>query len=289
MTYRSLTESEWRKQAEQHCSLVAPWLAGFRERRLRGESHPVYDFLFTYYTAPRKVIERWHPGFGILLEGGEARQFLKDERYVERKEGGVCLDLEKQSPSETKRIRWVSELLQRAGERAPRLNCFGLHEWAMVYRSGDIRHEQVPLRMKPAALAEFVESQKICCSHYDAFRFFTPAAKPLNMLFPEQEKRREFEQPGCVHFNMDLYKWCYKLYPWVGSSLVRRCFELALKARRLDMQASPYDLSDYDLEPIFIETPEGRLIYQQQQQALMQEAEPLRLELVDCCQVLLPS
>jgi hypothetical protein len=75
---------------------------------------------------------------------------------------------------------------------------------------------------------------------------------------------------------MDLYKWAYKLSPWVESELVADCFELARRVRVLDMQASPYDLSELGLEPVPIETPKGRADYQQQQAGFAAEAAALR-------------
>ena len=46
-----------------------------------------------------------------------------------------------------------------------------------------------------------------------------------------------FEQPGCLHAGMDLYKHAYRLTPLVASELVADCFELARDIRVLDMRA----------------------------------------------------
>lgn len=48
---------------------------------------------------------------------------------------------------------------------------------------------------------------------------------------------------GCVHAAMDLFKYAYQLYPFVSSDLLRDCLELAVTARKVDMRASPYDVS----------------------------------------------
>ena len=66
---------------------------------------------------------------------------------------------------------------------------------------------------RPAGTAEVVEDNRVRCSHFDAFRFFTAPARPLNLLAPTRETQHELEQPGCLHANMDLYKWAYKLSP----------------------------------------------------------------------------
>jgi hypothetical protein len=133
-------------------------------------------------------------------------------------------------------------------------------------------------------LAAFVESQPVCCSHYDAFRFFTPEARPLNVLQPRLDSRPDLEQSACLHANMDLYKWSSKLWPWTGSDLVGECFLLALEGRDLDMRASPYDLSILGCEPVKIETAEGRVQYEREQRELAAKAAGLRQKLLDCCE-----
>jgi hypothetical protein len=162
-----------------------------------------------------------------------------------------------------------------------------MHEWAMVYRTQEVRHGQLPLRMEPEALASFVDSRPVRCSHYDAFRFFTPEARPLNRLQPTPEAMTELEQPGCLHANMDLYRWGYKLFPWIGSDLLLDTFALAIEARHLDMRASPYDLRDHGLAPIQVETPQGRAQYRQRQEALWERAQPLRARLIEALDALL--
>jgi hypothetical protein len=42
---------------------------------------------------------------------------------------------------------------------------------------------------------------------------------------------------------MDLFKYAYQLYPFVSSDLLRDCLEIAVTARKVDMRASPYDVS----------------------------------------------
>ncbi len=146
----------------------------------------------------------------------------------------------------------------------------------MVYRSDEVRHGQVPLRLDAAGTDAVVESMPLRCSHFDAFRFFTPAAAPRNAEHLTRESQLATEQPGCVHAAMDLYKWAYKLGPLVPSELVLDCLELAADARALDMCASPYDLTDYGFEPIAVETATGRAQYVKAQQDLAERAAPLR-------------
>ena len=122
----------------------------------------------------------------------------------------------------------------------------------MVYRlaEDETRHPAHPLRLGPAGTDEVVETHRIACSHFDAYRFFTAPARPLNTLSPAAHDRPAFEQPACLHAGMDLYKHAFRLSPLVPSELVADCFELARDIRVLDMRASPYDLSDLGYEPV---------------------------------------
>jgi hypothetical protein len=79
---------------------------------------------------------------------------------------------------------------------------------------------------------------------------------------------------------MDLYKFAQKIAPWCPSELVADAFLLAADARRIDMRASPYDLSEYGFEAIKIETATGRAEYIAEQRALSERATPLRIELI---------
>jgi hypothetical protein len=152
----------------------------------------------------------------------------------------------------------------------------------MVYRDEDTRHP-VPLRLGQAGTDAVVEAHPIRCSHFDAFRFFTPPAVGLNRLQPTRETQPALEQPGCLHAGMDLYKWAYKLSPATPGELVADCFELAVEIRELDMRASPYDLREHGYEPVAIETPEGKAAYVVAQRGFAERGAVLRQRLVDLC------
>jgi hypothetical protein len=144
----------------------------------------------------------------------------------------------------------------------------------------------VPLRLGHAGTDRVVESHRIQCSHFDAFRFFTEPARPLNTLRPTREAQADLDQPGCLHANMDLYKWAYKLAPAVPSELVADCFELSRDIRVLDMRASPYDLADRGYPPVRIETAEGKAEYMAAQSAFAERGAVLRERLLDVCRAL---
>jgi hypothetical protein len=156
----------------------------------------------------------------------------------------------------------------------------------MVYRADEVRHGW-PLRLGAAGTDRVVEAHRIGCSHFDAFRFFTDAARPLNTLNPGRDDRREFEQPGCLHAGMDLYKHAFRLSPLVPSELVADCFALARDIRELDMRASPYDFGDLGYEPVRIETAAGKAEYVAAQRAFAERAAPLRRRIVEACDALL--
>ena len=83
---------------------------------------------------------------------------------------------------------------------------------------------------------------------------------------------------------MDLYKWAYKLSPILPSDLVLDAFQNARRLREIDMRASPYDLSNLQLAPICVETPEGRIEYANEQRRLAKESMPIRNAIADYCE-----
>ena len=280
-----LDASEWIPRRDRHRARVSALIGPHLERRERGETHPVIDFLFTYYSYRPNQLLRWHPGWGTVLAGGQEYAEL---RGYHRTDAGVTVDPEfLQRRSDT--VAFTARLMEATAGRPTHLSCFGLHEWAMVYRSDEVRHGSVPLRLGPGGTDSVVESLNLRCTHYDAFRFFTPAAEPRNSEPLTRDDQLGREQPGCLHASMDLYKFCYKLAPMIDSDLTVDCFELALAARELDMRASPYDLTAYGYTPIPIETPHGRAEYVREQSALADRAAPLRAALRDRCRRLLAT
>lgn len=274
-----LPVAEWRERAAAHRARAERWTVPAKDRRARRASHPVEDFLFIYYPFAFSKLEQWHPGSGVALEGARAEEF--SEKYYRAEEGVCWLDPSKLTAKERQRLQWTLELLEATRGRTPNFACHGLHEWAMVYRGEDVRHAATTkLRLPQAEIDALVESRPIACSHFDAFRFFAHEARPLNRLQPTLMGRPDFEQPGCVHANMDLYKWAVKASPWVASELVLDCFEQAMALRDLDMRASPYDLCAWGLEPVKIETAEGRRDYETQQRALAATSAVLRERLI---------
>jgi hypothetical protein len=275
-----LSEEVWRKQRDDHYCKLAPWVIPHLKRHDLGEEHAVYDFLFGYFSFRASLLMRWSPGADVFLEGNSAVIFLQNSQYT-RACDKVCLDPKAFPQHRLPSAQWALALLEKINERPPQYGCAGLHEWAMECGSEVKRYPNIPLRMKSKELQDFVSSQDIRCSHYDAFRFFTPQAKPFNRLQPGKSSQGDFEQSGCLHVNMDLYKWAYKFYPWIGSNLIAETFLLALEARQIDMRASPYDLTRLGFEPIPIETIAGKAEYQRLQSSIYEKARPIRQKLIE--------
>ena len=276
----------WQARATAHRARVERWTLPHRERRRRGAAHPVLDFLFTYYSHRPAQLEQWHPGPGIALCDAEA--FLSVPGHVRRPDGTVALDPAALPDRHRATAEFVRALLVATASRPPRLACFGLHEWAMVYRTDSPRHGAVPLRLGTAGTDEVVESLPVHCTHHDAYRFFTAAARPRNAVSPARADQVALEQPGCLHATMDLYKWAYKLSPATPAELLADCFTLAADVRELDMRASPYDLADLGYPPVRIETATGRAEYARAQAGFARRAAPLRDRLIELCDAVLP-
>jgi hypothetical protein len=279
-----LAAEEWTARASAHSARIDRVTAPHRDRRQRGETHPVLDFLFTYYSETPGRLRRWHPGPGVVLAPSERGPAPHGQRrwYRTADDGGVALDTPRFATDRGPTIAFVRRLLAATASRPAHTGCFGLHEWAMVYRDRRTRHP-LPLRLGAEGTDAVVDSHPIRCSHFDAFRFFTPAAVALNRVQPTRETQPDLEQPGCLHAGMDLYKWAYKLAPAVPGELLADCFELAVDIRELDMRASPYDLRPHGYAPVAVETPEGKAEYVAAQRAFADRGAALRQRLVELC------
>ncbi|MBT2531185.1 3-methyladenine DNA glycosylase [Arthrobacter sp. ISL-48] len=285
-----LAPDGWTAREAAHHERVRRYADPYLARRSAGRKHPVEDFLFTYYTQKPGQLLRWHPGAGVVLSGREAsaRSGWKHYRTLDGGElaslglpaGTTAVTFDRRAflADRHQAVAFAAIILRGTAARPAQFGCFGLHEWAMVYRQDkfDLRHEYLHLRLGSAGTDKVVEDNRIRCSHFDAFRFYTPDAVPRNELTPSRENQRDLEQPGCLHANMDLYKWAYKLLPALPSELVMDCFELSWRIRAMDMQASPYDLEDWGYPAIRIETPEGKAAYVEHQRAFAAEAAELR-------------
>jgi hypothetical protein len=314
---RVLLPEEWLPLAAAHAERADALTAVWRDARDAGRKHAIEDFLFTYYPTRIAHLRRWHPGAGVALalpdggagalEPGAPEPGVADpedretwrwhattprDAAASRRSGTshlVTLDLDAFLADRGDTVRYVRELLSATASRPGTFGCFGLHEWAMVYRDREAGRDQrhpLPLRLGHAGTDAVVEANPVRCSHFDAFRFFTPEATSRNQLRPTRATQVGLEQPGCLHANMDLYKWCLKLGPAVPGDLLLDAFELARDIRWTDMAASPYDVSEYGVAAVEIETPHGKAEYVRRQREYARRSDDLRLRLIEACDAL---
>ena len=276
-----LADEEWRVREAAHADRADSLTAGHRARRARGETHPVEDFLFTYYSYSPAVLRRWHPGAAVELADAAGTPRAEWRWYTAgATSASLRVDVEAMQREKGPMLRAVERMLRLTASRPARFGCFGLHEWAMVYRQREHRHP-VPLRLGQAGTDDVVEAHELRCTHIDAYRFFTPDAAPRNRFAPSRETQPELEQPGCLHAGMDVYKWAVKLGPLVPGELLLDAFELARDIRYLDMQASPYDMREWGGEPVRIETPDGKAEYVRRQRAFAERSNVLRRRILE--------
>jgi hypothetical protein len=278
MSVPALDRTTWTALERAHRERADALTAGHRDRAARGEKHPVWDFLFTYYSYSPSQLRRWHPGAGVQLDDAADRlgwrwyspgaipgSAMPDAGAFAQEKGGLA-DL-------------IERMLRRTAARPGQFGCFGLHEWAMVYQDSEHRHT-APLRLGQDGTDAVVEAHDLRCTHFDAFRFFTPNAVPRNRRMLTRTDQPELEQPGCLHAGMDLYKWAMKLGPLVPGELLLDAFELARDIRLLDMEAAPYDLSEWGVVPVPIETAEGKAEYVRRQRGFAERGNELREQLL---------
>jgi hypothetical protein len=286
-----LPADAWRPRAQAHADRADDLTRVWREARERGEKHAIEDFLFTYYPTRVAQLRRWHPGAGTVLADADEHPSWRWYRETTLPDGGsgAALDVAAFLADRGDTVAYVRALVGATASRPGSFGCFGLHEWAMVYRDAragrDHRHP-LPLRLGHDGTDAVVESHRIACSHFDAFRFFTPEARDRNLLAPTRERQPALEQPGCLHAGMDLYKWCLKLGPAVPGDLLLDAFELARDIRYTDMAAAPYDVSAYGVPAVTIETPEGKAEYVRRQRGFAERGQAVRARLLAVCDAL---
>lgn len=305
-----IPEETWREASRQHAATLNSLLyppGGSRSQRQHSiRDNPLYNFLHRYYKFSREEILRYSPGVGYGLEGVSKRDIGQSisSQFLTLSPTGANSDvavaaydpallkalLTADGKYKTAYLYANREILRRTISRTPFFSCFGMHEWAMLYSGGSQsqpmkRHQEAAnLRVSQQLIDEVVEAGWLKCTHFDAWRFFHPVAQPMNML-PSLTRgtQKVYEQPGCLHATMDLFKYAYQLFPFVSSDILRETVVLAFRARRLDIRGSPYDVSEY-LEgepPIRVETEEGREEYVREQAALAEASIPVRKMLLE--------
>ncbi|MGA8547005.1 MAG: 3-methyladenine DNA glycosylase, partial [Mycobacterium sp.] len=151
-----LGQEQWKPRADAYARRVETFVGPHVRRARAGDAHPVWDFLFSYYNLRPGQLRCWHPGYGVRLAGGQALRRYRGRRGYTADAVGVTIS-QTYLCSRLDTVSFVARLLRATAHRPARLNCFGLHEWAMVYHDGAVRHERVPLRLGAAGTDAVVE------------------------------------------------------------------------------------------------------------------------------------
>ena len=75
-----LDAEQWTARAGEYASRVERFVAPHARRAQVGEPHPVWDFLFSYYSLRPRQLRCWHPGYGVVLTGSEAIRRYRNRR-----------------------------------------------------------------------------------------------------------------------------------------------------------------------------------------------------------------
>ena len=256
---RTVPEPVWRSLERAHEQRVDALTAEHLTRRAGGRRHPVEDFLFTYYSHRPAQLRRWHPGAGVALAG--ARRPARAGASTGSTATAPSLDVEALLAARGESVRFVRDLLARTASRPAQLGCFGLHEWAMVYRQDpeQVRHADWPLRLgadghgrgRRVAPDPLLALRRLPLLHAAG-----PAAQRPHA--DTRGTRRTWSSRAACTPTWTSTSGRTSSAPAVPSELSLDCFELARDVRELDMRASPYDLRELGYEPVRIETPRGQ-------------------------------
>ncbi|GBG30071.1 Hypothetical Protein FCC1311_062912 [Hondaea fermentalgiana] len=310
MLRTALGRSEWTRAAAEHGARVASLLAEGRDAKggLRAD-HPIFNFLRSYYFVKsaadvRKKLTRWSPGALAWLRLGNIPDAEQDQTLsalrLERApqdeppphdgrlqdSSSYCRVIVTQKDADA--LHFVQGVLQSTTTNAPVLNCFGMHEWAMLYQEADedepfaAQFQSLPRRVAQQDINATVRALKVNCTHFDAMRFFAKSAKTYSRHHDiDREQSFVSENPACLHAQMDLLRHALKLGALIPGAMLANALELALEARALDVAASPYDATAFGLEPVAVETEVGKAEYKTRQLRLAQRARPLRRAMLD--------
>lgn len=195
--------SEWADDISNFTSRCSRILRG---NLYKDEQHLIYNFIFQYYFSLNpKCLTHFSPGLNVELEdvdsdtatrclAGVPSAYLPDRSaYL------IDRDALPFPSSKVKTMSSVMQLLKAVDSRRPSLRCYGLHEWAMLYRSHITeannestvtklsKFQSLPLRVTAADIQRVLIPDPavgpiLRCTHYDAIRFFTEDAKGLNRI-----------------------------------------------------------------------------------------------------------
>ena len=92
------------------------------------KKHPIYDFLFEYYSFSPSRLECWSPGIGVVLEDIEEDHPYFTSLPFETGSEGAWLPPSVFPEKRLSYLRWLEKFLSSVTENPARFSCFGLHE-----------------------------------------------------------------------------------------------------------------------------------------------------------------
>ena len=160
------------------------------------ENHPIYNFFSTYYRHLPSALRTYSPGIGVMVSTESADDYKVDlpkKGRVAYNDSCVIFDPRsaKFNENQINTLKKTLRVLEATSMRPPNFHCYNLHEWAMLYsKSKPFVTQSLPLRksLSNKIIREVVETLGPTCTHYDAFRFFSEDAKPLNSSLPLSSK-----------------------------------------------------------------------------------------------------
>ena len=206
-----LAADAWLHREAAHQQRVRRYADPYLARRSAGRKHPVEDFLFTYYTQKPGQLLRWHPGAGVVLSGPDAAERTGWKYYRTLDDGelaaaglpagtaavtfdrGSFLADRREAVAVRRRSSCAAPLPGPPSSAAS--GCTN-GPWSTARTNSSCATNTCSCGSAPAGTDQVVEDNRIRCSHFDAFRFYTPDAIPLNSSTPSRENQRTMEQPG---------------------------------------------------------------------------------------------
>ena len=242
-TAKRVGPASWVSEAEQHVEAMNALLypmtdssATLKARMHAVRTHPIYNFMHTYYRYSAEELKLFTPGANSpldvlsptdsvllhpLFQHSVSSRASSSSSAVPPLAAPPASTVEYRFPktlSPEGRFGWIQmakarDVLKSAASlNPPNFGCFGLHEWAMLYKGAAPKQPGLGLRVSQSTIDAMVEGG-VKCSHYDAFRFFHQDAKQFNAVSLVRETQASFEQAACIHVTMDLFKWSHKIYP----------------------------------------------------------------------------
>ena len=127
----------------------------------KDKNHPIFNFLFQYFHFNTRRLLSYSPGLGYDLSHEVDDYCLNVPELMQytckQPDGKVLLSpaSTRLEPKKKQAMITTLTLLRNCYVKPPNFGCFGLHEWAMLYRYDDMSnlnnnnkaHQSLPLRL----------------------------------------------------------------------------------------------------------------------------------------------